>query len=109
MSYNLMKTLRNRSILLGRVLPRVQSEIARPTVVMRPTWDVTPRETVVVRVPTLEFDKFFKRVRYRFVSVILLVFFVHLSPNINCSIFDTRPTSSHTTLKNCARRATPSS
>jgi len=56
-----MKTLRNRSILLGRVLPRVQSEIARPTVVMRPTWDVTPRETVVVRVPTLEFDKFFKR------------------------------------------------
>ena len=63
MSPTLAATLRNRAILLGRVLPRVHSEVAKPTFVRNKTWDVTPKEAVVIRVPTMEFDQFFKRVR----------------------------------------------
>jgi hypothetical protein len=55
-------TLRHRVLLLGRVLPRIHSDIARPTQVKGPTQAVTPKDAVVVRIPTLEFDDYLKRV-----------------------------------------------
>ncbi len=56
-----LASLSKRVLLLGRVRPRVHSVIARPTRPAGPAQDVTPDNAVVVRVPTLEFDDFFKR------------------------------------------------